>query len=254
MTLLYPFAHEIEFVLNVIVASNELHAKWLNTLSYLENCGARKIAACEHPTLVKEEMLKHAAEEFRHAHYLKHQIQKLSSGPMPTYSLSHMLGGMTTLHYLAALDLKTSQYLKTLGFSNQAIREMAYLLVTYAIELRAEALYPVYDTILRKAGSRIAVKSILLEEKEHLNEMQEGLKRFPEGFIHAKKVCAIEKELYEEWIHAVRRSIGIQRHHPNQKPQPAELKTEELPLIKMAILEEYRESMNINPAIAFMAD
>ena len=52
------------------------HAKWLNTLSFLENCGARKIAACEHPTLVKEEMLKHAAEEFRHAHHLKRQIDK----------------------------------------------------------------------------------------------------------------------------------------------------------------------------------
>jgi hypothetical protein len=37
---------EIEPILNVIVACNELHAKWLNTLSYLENCGARKIAAC----------------------------------------------------------------------------------------------------------------------------------------------------------------------------------------------------------------
>lgn len=135
------FVHEMEAILNVIIASNELHAKWLNTLSYLENSGARKIAACEHPTLVKEEMLKHAAEEFRHAHYLKRQIQRLSCDPMPTYSLSHMLGGMATLHYLSALDLKTSRYLKTLKFSNQAIREMAYLLVTYAIELRAKELY-----------------------------------------------------------------------------------------------------------------
>ena len=51
--LLNMFTDQIESILNRIVASNELHAKWLNTLSYLENCGARKIAACEHPTLVK---------------------------------------------------------------------------------------------------------------------------------------------------------------------------------------------------------
>jgi bacterioferritin (cytochrome b1) len=208
MTLLNSFIQQIESILGKIVASNELHAKWLNTLSYLENCGARKIAACEHPTLVKEEMLKHAAEEFRHAHYLKRQIQKISFDPMPNYSLSHMLGGMATLHYLSSLDLQTSRYLKTLGFSNQEIREMAYLLVTYAIELRAEALYPVYDSILRKAGSRIAVKSILLEEKEHLNEMKEGLKAFSEGFMHAERVCAFEEALCKKWIHSISNSVN----------------------------------------------
>lgn len=202
------FASQIEFILGKIVASNELHAKWLNTLSYLENCGARKIAACEHPTLVKEEMLKHAAEEFRHAHYLKRQMQKLSVDSMPTYSLSHMLGGMATLHYLSSLDLQTSRYLKTLGFSNREIRERAYLLVTYAIELRAEALYPIYDAILRKANSRIAVKSILLEEKEHLNEIKEGLKGLSEGFVQAEKVCAFEELLCSKWICSVSNSIN----------------------------------------------
>src|SRR5437899_9916061 len=98
--------------LPLIIPSRELHAKWLNTLSFLENCGARKIAACEHPTLVKEEMLKHAAEEFRHAHYLKRQIPRIWTRPMETYSLDSMLGGIATLHYLNALDLKTSRYLK----------------------------------------------------------------------------------------------------------------------------------------------
>src|SRR5688572_26421920 len=98
------FDKQIEQLLTTIVNSNELHAKWLNTLSFLENCGARKIAACQHPTLVKEEMLKHAAEEFRHAHHLKRQIERISSKPMDTYSLAFMLGGAATLHYLTALD------------------------------------------------------------------------------------------------------------------------------------------------------
>src|ERR1051325_9720393 len=83
----------IKSLLKTIVASDALHAKRLNTLSYLENCGARKIAACEHPTLVKEEMLKHAAEEFRHAHHLKRQIERVSSNSMDTYSISIVLGG-----------------------------------------------------------------------------------------------------------------------------------------------------------------
>src|ERR1700761_4524513 len=100
MTSFTSNSYQLEQLLTTIVASNELHAKWLNTLSFLENCGARKIAACEHPTLVKEEMLKHAAEEFRHAHHLKRQIGRVSSKSIETYSVSYILGETTTLHYL----------------------------------------------------------------------------------------------------------------------------------------------------------
>jgi hypothetical protein len=207
MTSFASHAYQIEQLLTPVVASNELHAKWLNTLSFLENCGARKIAACEHPTLVKEEMLKHAAEEFRHAHHLKRQIERVSSNSMDTYSLSFMLGGTATLHYLTALDLKASRYLKTLGLSKHSIKEAAYLLVTYAIELRAEELYPIYDAVLRKAGSRVAVKSILLEEKEHLAEMKEGLKQLPSGFTHAAHICAIESSLCKAWLDEIARSV-----------------------------------------------
>jgi hypothetical protein len=209
MTSFISFAKQIEQLLTTIVYSNDLHAKWLNTLSFLENCGARKIAACEHPTLVKQEMLKHAAEEFRHAHHLKRQIERVSCKPMDTYSLTFILGGTATLHYLTALDLKTSRYLKTLGIPQHSIKEVAYLLVTYAIELRADELYPIYDAVLRKAGSRVAVKSILLEEKKHLNEMKEGLKQLSSGFIHAEHVCAIESNLCREWLDAIESNLYI---------------------------------------------
>lgn len=202
------FAHQIKQLLTVIVNSHELHAKWLNTLSYLENCGARKIAACEHPTLVREEMLKHAAEEFRHAHYLKRQIERISSHRMKTYSICSMLGEAASLNYLTALDLQTSRYLKKAGLSKNGIKEAAYLLVTYAIELRAEELYPIYDEVLRKAGSRVVVKSILLEEKEHLQEMREGLQHLPSGFKQAEYVCAIESGLCQAWLNSVAKSIN----------------------------------------------
>jgi hypothetical protein len=202
MTSFISFASLIKQLLTTIVTSDELHAKWLNTLSFLENCGARKIAACEHPTLVKEEMLKHAAEEFRHAHHLKRQIEKVSPHRIETYSLSSMLGGISTLHYLATLDLKVSRYLKATGLCKNSMKEAAYLLVTYAIELRADELYRIYDEILRKVGSKVAVKSILMEEKEHLNEMIEGLKQLPSGVAHAQHICAIESHLCEKWLNA----------------------------------------------------
>lgn len=208
MTLFTSFAKSITEVLAAVVASRELHAKWLNTLSYLENCGARKIAACEHPTLVKEEMLKHAAEEFRHAHHLKRQIEKLSPEGMKTYSPSLMLGGAATLHYLTRLDVKTSRYLKKLGVGKTATKEAAYLLVTYAIELRAGELYGLYDDVLKKTGSKVGVKSILLEEKEHLQEMEEGLHQLPCGFLHAEQVCAFESDLCERWILSIKQALS----------------------------------------------
>lgn len=208
MSSFIPMAIQIEKVLNTIVASHQLHAKWLNTLSFLENCGARKIAACEHPTLVKEEMLKHAAEEFRHAHHLKRQIERITSKTMETYSLQSILGGSSTLQYLNALDLKTSRYLKSQGMEKHSLKEAAYLLVTYAIELRAEELYPIYDKVLRQAGSRVAVKSILLEEKEHLEEMKEGLKQLSSGYTHAEHICAIESELCKTWLKGVEAELN----------------------------------------------
>lgn len=190
-----------------MVSSTELHARWLNTLSFLENCGARKIAACEHPTLVKEEMLKHAAEEFRHAHHLKKQIAKVLPKALDNYSLGSTLGGFATLHYLNALDVQTSRFLKTQNLTPSRVKEAAYLLVTYAIELRAEELYPLYHDALRKAGSKVTVMSILLEEKEHLREMQEGLQQLPSGLAYAAHICTIEQHLCKRWLENIAQQL-----------------------------------------------
>src|ERR1700712_1307162 len=64
---------ELNTLLSKIIADNQLHAKWLNTLSLMENTGARKISASEDPLTVTYIILKHAAEEHRHAFNLKKQ-------------------------------------------------------------------------------------------------------------------------------------------------------------------------------------
>ena len=187
-----------------IVQDDILHAKWLNTLSYLENCGARKIAACEHPTLVKEEMLKHASEEFRHSHYLKRQIKKVSSSYFADYCLPSILGGIHSLQYLKKLDLLASRFLiKEACFDKYEVKKIAYLLVTYAIEFRAQEFYPIYEQVLRNLHSKVYVKSIILEEEEHLYEMKEGIKRLPSGWNYAEKICTFERALFNIWIHSV---------------------------------------------------
>ncbi len=203
------FEKELKDLLSWIVKDGRLHGLWINTLSYLENCGARMIAACEHPTLVKEEMLKHAAEEFRHAFYLKKQLERIGES-YEDYRLSRLLGSWSAYHYLNRLNIQVCRYLRRLRLTRTEMKLLSYLLVTYAIELRAAELYPIYQTILRQHESKVQVQSILLEEKEHLREMEEGLSQIPASSVYIETVCQIEARLFERWLTSVQRGRGSQ--------------------------------------------
>lgn len=202
------FEQEARELIKQVVSSPLLHGRWINTLSYLENCGARMIAACEHPTLVREEMLKHAAEEFRHAFYLKTQLSRIGQS-YEDYQRMHLLGAWAGYHYLSKLDLQASRYLQSLGLTKPPIKQLAYLLVTYAIELRAGELYPIYQAALRHMQSRVQVQSILLEEKEHLRDMEQELDRIPKSTIYIKVVCGLEAALFRQWLKACQVDLNL---------------------------------------------
>src|ERR1700721_886207 len=99
-------------ILPKIIADNELHARWLNTLSLMENTGARKISASEDPLTVTYIILKHAAEEHRHAFYLKKQIEKTGNQNCPTYAAEYLLAPDYSRYYLNQLDIEVCRYLK----------------------------------------------------------------------------------------------------------------------------------------------
>jgi hypothetical protein len=199
---------QLETIINKIVKDDTLHAKWLNTLSLMENTGARKISAGEHPLNVTLIVLKHAAEEARHAFYLKKQIAKISENGFDNYQFSSLLAPVHSYQYLHALDVSTSRYLKEkLNLSGDKLRYAAYLLVTYAIEVRADELYPVYQEVLESTGSKVNVKSIILEEAGHLEEMINQLQQFsPDWELHAKEITAIEAACFEKWIMALEKN------------------------------------------------
>ncbi len=196
-------------MINKIVKDNYLHAKWLNTLSLMENTGARKISASEHKTTVTLIVLKHAAEEHRHAYYLKKQISKTENS-CPDYSDEYLMAPIHSRSYLNKLDTSVCRYLKTtLGLSGTELRFAAYLLVTYAIEVRADELYPVYQQILDAAASKVNVKSIIAEEEGHLEEMIHQLQHFsPDWEKHAKKAVEIESVLFNQWVTALSAEIS----------------------------------------------
>src|ERR1700712_3909519 len=103
---------ELNTLLSKIIADNQLHARWLNTLSLMENTGARKISASEDPLTVTYIILKHAAEEHRHAFYLKKQIEKTGCNDCPTYAAEFLLAPVYSKYYLNQLDIQVSRYLK----------------------------------------------------------------------------------------------------------------------------------------------
>src|ERR1700744_4586088 len=198
-------------LLPVIINDNQLHARWLNTLSLMENTGARKISASEDTGNVTYIILKHAAEEHRHAFYLKKQIEKVGESFCPTYAREYLLAPSHSKYYLNYLDVEVCRYLKNeLNLSGSELRFAAYLLVTYAIEVRADELYPVYQQALDDAGSKVNVKSIILEEEGHLEEMINQLKHFsPEWQLHAQKAVDMETALFNNWLQALDKELVL---------------------------------------------
>src|ERR1700743_33905 len=122
-------------ILPKIISDKQLHARWLNTLPLMENTGARKISASEDPNTVTYIILKHAAEEHRHAFYLKKQIEKTGQ-ELTTYAPEFLLAPAYSKYYLNQLDIDVCRYLKNeLKLKGSELRFAAYLLVTYAIEV-----------------------------------------------------------------------------------------------------------------------
>ena len=202
---------ELKTILSEIVKDEVMHAKWLNTLSMMENAGSRKISACEHKTDVSVSILKHAAEEARHAYFLKTQIKKLAPGKFDTYRLKHLIAPMSSYQYLDRLDFQISKYLKEeIQMPEDQIRYASYLLTTYAIEERADLLYPVYDEVLNESGSNITVRLIIAEEIGHLEEMNRQMAEFFSDWkTKAAHVKCLETLLYDVWMKKIQEEVFI---------------------------------------------
>ena len=200
----------MENLLHQIVSNPEIHVKWLNTLSYMENAGARKISACEHKTQVNLIQLKHSAEEHRHAYYLKKQINKLIPNACENYDSNYLLAFNATRYYLHELDIRVCRLLKSeFNLKGDNLKYTAYLFVTYAIEVRADELYPIYQNVLTNHQQKVMVKSIILEEEGHLEEMIHQLKEFHKDWeFYAIKVIQLESELFDNWIEQLEKEIN----------------------------------------------
>lgn len=200
---------DLKRIITQIVDQPELHAKWLNTLSMMENCGARKISAGENSQNVDLIVLKHAAEEARHAYFLKSQIKKTGFEGCSTYRPDELLAPIFSAQYLHQLDVTISRYLKNdCQLKGAELKFGSYLLVTYAIEVRADDLYPVYAEVLKEKNSAISVRMIIVEEQGHLEEMIAQMNSFFGNWEkYGEFVLELEKKLFSEWQIALKNDV-----------------------------------------------
>ena len=172
--------------LATIVTQPEQHARFLNMLSMLEHMGSRKIMVSQmhDPANMTEDMLKHLAEEARHAYFFKRQAERIARGPMPGYHDDNTFCRIPAAMYFGRLDA---------GLSKRVPAAEAYPWVSLIIELRACWLYALYHEVLQEAKVTISLKSLLAEEDMHLAEMFEMC---GDNIPRLKDMSAYETELF----------------------------------------------------------
>ena len=199
----------LDNILKVVIHDNLLHSRWLLTLSYLENCGARKISEFQsiYKGQVPLSILQHAWEESRHAFFMKKQISKLEQDPDKKRDF---LGGTKAKNLLYLLDVKILKLLKENNVKKKEdLYYGAYLLTTYAIEKRADSLYGTYQENLEHSGSKINLKLIIKEEENHLKEIEEKINKMKKFSLLKPKVLEIESDIFSNFLSAVEEEIFL---------------------------------------------
>ena len=148
--------------LGPILDDQNLHAKFLNTLSFLEYIGARKIFKGRDEKSVDFETLMHMSEEVRHALLFKRLSMKVCPKER-SYNKEGVFCFEITRRYIGDLD----KYCEGL-----VERDDCYALVSYIIEQRAVSFYRHYSRILEERRGGSPLKSLLVEEERHLKEME----------------------------------------------------------------------------------
>lgn len=187
---------EINKFLAQVINDPLLHAQWLNSLSYLEYRGARKILRTLATEDIDDEILNHTMEEVRHALYFKRLAMKMGGKKFHRYSSATLLAAPAIKNYFYELD-RMAENLSARSGSKLEI----YRLVTWLIEERALYVYLRYEAFLEMNDSKITLKPILADETRHLVEVKNQLKSLlrSQG-IPIESLIEKEHELFAELL------------------------------------------------------
>lgn len=198
----------IAALLDRILPEDALHARFVNSLSRMEYVGARKMLKSRRAEKLDGEGIRHAIEELGHALRLKRAAAQLApeAGAVATYSDAHTLAGEEAEAYIQAVDHAAEEALADLPEDLRA--EANYLLSSAAIEVRAEAFYPVYEERLRAHAAPFSVAAIQKDEERHLAEMGAALARqLPDWEARLERVLAAEPAALDAWLKALESAV-----------------------------------------------
>src|SRR4051794_11911501 len=97
----------LKLFLEGAMADSGRHARLLNTFSLMEHIGSRKILLSQGESS-DEKVLKHLAEETRHAHFFKRAAEKTSGREM-RYVAADLAAGASARRYFGRLDAGVSR-------------------------------------------------------------------------------------------------------------------------------------------------
>ena len=147
-------------ILEKITSDSALHSRFLNTLSYLEYIGSRKMLKSLPSSILDYFFLDHINEETRHSLILKRLAQKVAKKNM-AFQDNEMVAGQSGQDYFQEVD----HYSLKFTFDNPVLN---YLYTSYAIEQRALVFYSLYNDVLKKKSFAFSLDAILNDEIKHL--------------------------------------------------------------------------------------
>ncbi|WP_255565116.1 hypothetical protein [Methylovirgula sp. HY1] len=202
----------LETLIGTIVGDPRLHARWLNTFSFLEYVGFRKIVKSQRAEAVNATILTHAVEEGRHALRLKKLAMQVGGQAFETYATETLLCGEEAEDYFQALDHQCEA--QFFDRDEPARAKLTYLYVTWLVERRALEVYGAYKSAL--AGTAIAQKldGLLAEEIGHLRQVESELAtNDPQHATRAPLVIALEAQLYETFLGTLAAALAAMPAH-----------------------------------------
>jgi hypothetical protein len=194
--------HTLTSLIQTIVSRQDLHARWLNTFSYLEYIGFRKIVKSQEADGLSAETLSHAVEEGRHA--LRLRKASLRLGGADNYKDESLLCRKEAEDYFQELDRSCAACLE-LDFPGAKGRRLTYVYVTWLVEVRALSVYGVYQNFL--PGDEVGLKGLLAEEEKHLRSVEEELQGDPDFSHRVRKLQEVEERLYQSYLSALEREV-----------------------------------------------
>lgn len=195
----------IKRALRTITDDERTEARWLNTLSYLEFVGARKISrtvAASHPGTT---VLGHLADEARHAAVFSDLAQRILGTEPAEYLCQN-----AARTYFHKLDRELTAWVEDItGQEHPALR---YLLVTAMIEHRALVLYPLYRSASSHEVVRDEMKTLIEQEQGHRARIAEDCVRLlSEWDIRDLSApSAVESAFFAEFWTAIEAELGLE--------------------------------------------